>query len=1021
MIYGVLFVVFVCGCGYSLCDIRKNVALHAQVFPSKDKIVGSVITTSGLKSVFQKRFDINEVEVFYPANYIGFLNRTWDLVLIEGWFPSIDLFIRLTRNNFPFAKIVFICLDPTYPGLDTVHSFDVDGILTNSMQLVSYFEGTFSVEYMQLAADPHLFQPIPQETRDWGAVYVGAGGPMLQYKPALYEVLIASVPFGLRLHGKGWEVVPRLSSVTLGILPQDDLSNAYNSAHIVLASTIESQSTYNMVNNRIFEALSCGNVIVSTYSKALEDLNCSAIMFANDAQSVTAILDSVLYWNPEKAERLRVNARQFILNGHTWAHRVVQIMSFYERISCAGSAAHGCPAPRQPSLEWKLATLSNLQDGETNVCDDDPTKPCGTSSTGFQAQEGDCGVGVIGIGGRVCQGTNQCTRSNCPSLLWLIGSDIANLHIDYLQVIRPAVAKHLCQTHRITVQLVQSETDLVEHSAPRDGKVVVFSLDQVNYIRTFDVVLGFIEPFSLLDMAMRSLPQTVLSNGMVQRRVAYIVQYKPQLVERRISQLCSDRDMGTETPCIVPREWLINFEHYDSVWFRSHLDLRSFQQLGVVIDPKRLQHIFGLGEFSSLAEDGNRVWNTSVHRGPKIVWVCYFNFAHLCTNSNRDVPVQDFVLLLLGGSWAEWAQSTSLVHERLAQVLHVPVSVFAERGSDTFKLAVQIVQGAEVVLLLHGPSASHDPAMCDSDDDSDGDAVTAENGDIGVYKKLQKVLSCQLRARIGADELVLWPFVAAAVSSTRIHLLHSNAYFTDAVQSGCMDWSSDYARETAKLGMDRLLGFGPATSAVHPTQVMYNSVPSSSHITRQEQFYFCDESLAQVSSSKNNGFSLCDNQDQAMFAAINANIAMEQVAGVGAAGGTTVLGIVRLQYQDFTVGSEGECCIEVTRDAAQVASLDGSNAQVLTAGRIKTGRLCLMRSFRYLFITMKSNVSCIYRDANSLYFSFELRGSFYGDVFYNNSLLFQPGISPSMQFAQDFDEMWLETNSIFVYDINFCN
>ena len=240
-----------------------RIALHAQLYPSEDKVVGSVITTNGLKTALQNRHDVSDVDIFYPTRYDGFLNRTWDMILIEGWFPSITNFLRLARNNFPHSCIVFICLDPTYPGLEVVKSFAVDGIITNSVSLVEYFAHDFMTEYMMLAADPVIMKPERNISREWGAVYVGAGGHMLQVKPELRELLLQALPYRLRLHGSNWENVPEFKEVSLGTLPQMELASAYSSAHTVLASTIQSQSIYGMVNNRIFEALSCGAVVIS--------------------------------------------------------------------------------------------------------------------------------------------------------------------------------------------------------------------------------------------------------------------------------------------------------------------------------------------------------------------------------------------------------------------------------------------------------------------------------------------------------------------------------------------------------------------------------------------------------------------------------------------------------------------------------------------------------------------------------------------------------------------------------------
>lgn len=72
-----------------------TLALCAQVPPSSDMIVGSVMTTAGLKKALlgmgRDRF---HVEVFYPFAYTSGFFEGWDVVLIEGWFLSINTFIH---------------------------------------------------------------------------------------------------------------------------------------------------------------------------------------------------------------------------------------------------------------------------------------------------------------------------------------------------------------------------------------------------------------------------------------------------------------------------------------------------------------------------------------------------------------------------------------------------------------------------------------------------------------------------------------------------------------------------------------------------------------------------------------------------------------------------------------------------------------------------------------------------------------------------------------------------------------
>jgi hypothetical protein len=59
-------------------------------------------------------------------------------------------------------------------------------------------------------------RPDANATREYGAVYVGAGSNMLKVKPLLAEMLYRSLPYGLRLHGAHWDRDPRLEQAYRG-------------------------------------------------------------------------------------------------------------------------------------------------------------------------------------------------------------------------------------------------------------------------------------------------------------------------------------------------------------------------------------------------------------------------------------------------------------------------------------------------------------------------------------------------------------------------------------------------------------------------------------------------------------------------------------------------------------------------------------------------------------------------------------------------------------------------------------
>jgi glycosyltransferase involved in cell wall biosynthesis len=334
--------VFLSFCVSKSHETSYNIALHAQVYP-EDKIVGSVITTDGLRAAFLKRAEIGACEIFYPGHYRGFSDVKWDFLIIEGWFLSIHEFIQVSRDLFPNIKIFFYCLDPFYPGLSVITKLNVDGIATNSRRLKSYFQSLrILTEYIMLAADPDVMQPLidlsNSTQRSCNLVYVGAGSHMIREKPELLDMLLDAIPFNLRIYGAGWEYVRELAVSSLGFLPRGDLAKAYSSAEIVLASTIKTQDDFGMINNRIFEAMACGSVVVSQYSTSLFEVFGNKIIYRYPNTSFKSVYEDILSnRNSEERADLRHIVRNEILAKHTWEHRVLQFLDFMKNVKYSKS------------------------------------------------------------------------------------------------------------------------------------------------------------------------------------------------------------------------------------------------------------------------------------------------------------------------------------------------------------------------------------------------------------------------------------------------------------------------------------------------------------------------------------------------------------------------------------------------------------------------------------------------------------------------------------------------------------
>ncbi|CAN0061897.1 unnamed protein product, partial [Pylaiella littoralis] len=117
---------------------RINVALHSQsAYARHGWVAGSEVTTDGLRRAFEALHCVRICQVFAPFSYDGHSDRTWDLVIVEGYTGSVPAFIHEVRAGNDEVVVLFYLLD-TYPSLSVVGNLDVDAFLTNSRALLPF-------------------------------------------------------------------------------------------------------------------------------------------------------------------------------------------------------------------------------------------------------------------------------------------------------------------------------------------------------------------------------------------------------------------------------------------------------------------------------------------------------------------------------------------------------------------------------------------------------------------------------------------------------------------------------------------------------------------------------------------------------------------------------------------------------------------------------------------------------------------------------------------------------------------
>jgi hypothetical protein len=110
------------------------------------------------------------------------------------------------------------------------------------------------------------------------------------WRPSLLDMISWMNPFC-----RHWDLAQAdLGDSVKGTLPPQDIADLYSSAKLVIGTTDIAQRQLGMINNRVFEALSCGAVLITDCFPALKETFGSHVLCAANASDVARHLRSVV-------------------------------------------------------------------------------------------------------------------------------------------------------------------------------------------------------------------------------------------------------------------------------------------------------------------------------------------------------------------------------------------------------------------------------------------------------------------------------------------------------------------------------------------------------------------------------------------------------------------------------------------------------------------------------------------------------------------------------------------------------
>jgi GT2 family glycosyltransferase/spore maturation protein CgeB len=181
------------------------------------------------------------------------------------------------------------------------------------------------VVVLEQAADPWVMRPDPSDELAHELVYVANSRSVL--RPIARDLL----PTGrdLAIWGTRWEGLIDTSQVVAEHLPNAELHRVYSSAGIVLNDHWDDMREHGYISNRVYDALACGALVLSDDVPGLGERFGEAVAVYRSGEELHELIDRLL---ADPAERRRRGAlgRRVVLEGHTFAHRVQELLAIVQ-------------------------------------------------------------------------------------------------------------------------------------------------------------------------------------------------------------------------------------------------------------------------------------------------------------------------------------------------------------------------------------------------------------------------------------------------------------------------------------------------------------------------------------------------------------------------------------------------------------------------------------------------------------------------------------------------------------------
>ena len=198
--------------------------------------------------------------------------------------------------------------------------------------------GHNNVFSLPFAAQPKIHNPIKKYDKELGIVFAGSyyGNRHQDRKDDMHEILDICKPYNLAIYDRNYEITKndknnpfrypdKYQENVKGSLKYTQIDRAYKGYEIMLNVNSVKQSP-TMFSRRVFEGLSCGTPIISTYSKGIYEYFKDIVLIDENNKNLEKKLIDIIKDKRKRKEVSLVGIRE-VLSKHTYEDRLSYIMN----------------------------------------------------------------------------------------------------------------------------------------------------------------------------------------------------------------------------------------------------------------------------------------------------------------------------------------------------------------------------------------------------------------------------------------------------------------------------------------------------------------------------------------------------------------------------------------------------------------------------------------------------------------------------------------------------------------------